>query len=194
MNYSLFSETVKLNGNRFTDSGYRCTVIKTSLNTRRIKKVIGKTFIMECPVCHVCHVFHAMELDHINPQYNGGASENDNECFICPICHNEKSDLERKGKTGSARYLQIQARERASKKANMIFYTFLEYISHANEKNINEHPRYILRMILSKLISLFNIVKNSIMKLLKVFSNKFTLRKAEVRCLLESNYYDTILA
>lgn len=183
MNYSVFDKITSFDKNRLTmQTALRAE--KTAIKTAVVKKVMGKSFKMVCPCCNKKTVFGAMELDHIQAKQNGGADVKENTCYICPICHNLKSTLENLGLENSAEYKRIQNAEKKSVKKNVVLYTFFEYISRASKVLLNEHPRYTLRKVLEKIVKMFGLGLRTLKAFLKKFSNRFTMRKAEVNSLV----------
>lgn len=179
MNYSVFDRITLFDKNRLTMQKTVRTE-KTAIKTAVVKKVMGKSFKMVCPCCGKKVFFHAMELDHIQAKQNGGTDTKDNLCYVCPICHNLKSSLENQGLENSAEYKRMQNAEKKSVKKDIALYTFFEYISRASQVLLQEHPRYTLRKVLEKIVKMFSIGLRKLKAFLKKFSNRFTLRKAEV--------------
>lgn len=187
-NFDTFQKNVKWDNNRLTIYK-RSGVCSTSLNTTKIKKVMGKKFLLGCPCCKKEVEFRYMELDHIIARKDGGTSENENTCYLCAECHNKKSLLELKGKCGTS-YKKIQRLELASKEKYKDLYAFFELLSRCSNKTLELHPRYSMRSILLKLVEVFKVAYDFLIKLLNSFSNLYTMRKNELNNFLnEVRYY-----
>ena len=179
MDFIKFKECAKWDKNRLTTFN-KSNHYSTAIDSTRVRKVMSKKFVIECPICHKKHELRYMELDHIVARQDGGADTNSNVCYICASCHNKKSLLELWNMTASAEYKTIQRKELKSKKENAVLYSLFEYISRASEKTLKEHPRYSLRMIVMRIFLFFGLTVYKVKKLLHSFSNIFTLRKVEL--------------
>lgn len=179
MDFITFKKSTVWNKNRLT-TFKKSNHYSTAIDSTLVRKVMSKNFKMACPCCKRKVELRYMELDHIVARFNGGLDINANVAYLCASCHNKKSLLELMHCESSAEYKAIQRKELKSKKENEVLYSLFEFISRASKKMLQEHPRYSLRLILLKVVTLFGLGLVKIRKLLKGFCNLFTLRKKEV--------------
>lgn len=183
MNFITFKESTIWNRNRLT-TFKQSNHYSTAIDSTVVRRVMSKKFKMVCPCCKRKVELRYMELDHIVARQHGGADTNANVAFICASCHNQKSLLELCHLEKTAGYKAIQRKELKSKIDNEELYTLFEFLSRASRKMLKEHPRYSLRLILFRVITLFAIGMRKIKVMLTWFSNLFTLRKKEVEGLI----------